>query len=166
MVKTLYFHIQVIDRNHQWQLWPTYHWLKSLNIFVPQKYLTYIQLYFIFRSRFKDVFSHVSRSKNPAHIIILSVDTDVFVLGISFWNKLPRLSCSSLWFDGSYKNKYISGFHLAAESLGENPCRILPALHSLIGCDSTSRLASKKRGLKAASLDFAQKALRYLGIHT
>ena len=43
-------------------------------------------------------------------------------------------------------------------------CRVLPALHSLTGCDSTSRLGSKKKNcLKAASFDFVQKALRHLG---
>jgi hypothetical protein len=52
---------------------------------------------------------------------------------------------------------------LAAQSLGENFCHILPALHSLSGCDSTSRLSLKKSGLKAAPLDFVQKALRHLG---
>lgn len=99
----------------------------------------------------------------PAHIIILSTDTDVFILGIHFWNKLARLGCLGLWFDGSYKKKYISGCHLAAQSLGENICHILPALHSLTGCDSTSRLGSKKNSLKAASLDFVQNALGHLG---
>ncbi|CAH0397872.1 unnamed protein product [Chilo suppressalis] len=100
-----------------------------------------------------------------AHVIILSTDTDVFILGIYFWNKLACLDCLGIWFDGSYKKKYILGCHLAAQSLGENICRILPALHSLSGCDSTSRLGSKKKALKAATLDFVQKALRHLGIH-
>ncbi|GFR19225.1 uncharacterized protein TNCT_679571 [Trichonephila clavata] len=74
------------------------------------------------------------------HIIIISADTDVFILGIYFWSKLARLGCLGLWFDGSYKKKIISGCHLAAQSLGENICGILPALHTLSGCDSTSRL--------------------------
>jgi hypothetical protein len=112
------------------------------------------------------VFCHIFHAIKiqSAHIIILSADTDVFILGIYFWNKLALLGCLGLWFDGSYKKKYISGCHLPAQSLGENICRILPALHSLSGCDSTRRLGSKKKNsLKAASLDFAQKALRYLG---
>lgn len=98
-----------------------------------------------------------------AHIIIISADTDVFIVGIYYWNMLKRLGCLGLWFDGSYKKKIISGCHLAAQSLGENICEILLALHALTGCDSTSRLGSKKSALKAASLDFVQKALRHLG---
>lgn len=86
------------------------------------------------------MFSHIFHA-----VKIQSVDTDVFILGIYFWNKLARLGCLGLWFEGSYKNKYIRGCHLAAESLGENISRILPALHALTGCDSTSRLGSKKK---------------------
>lgn len=97
------------------------------------------------------------------HIIIICADTDVFILGIYFWNKLARLGCLGLWFDGSYKKKFISGCHLAAQSLGENICGILPALHALSGCDSTSRFGSKKNALNAASLDFVQEALKHLG---
>lgn len=64
-----------------------------------------------------------------AQVIILSADTDVFILGIYLWNQLARFGCLGLWFHGSYKKKYFLGCHLAAQSLGENICRILPALH-------------------------------------
>ena len=66
-----------------------------------------------------------------AHIIIISADTDVFILGIYFWNKLTHFDCLGLWFDSSDKKKFISGCHLAAQSLGKNICHILPAIHSL-----------------------------------
>ncbi|KAL3268808.1 hypothetical protein HHI36_007904 [Cryptolaemus montrouzieri] len=68
------------------------------------------------------MFSHIFHAARIqcAHIIIVSADTDVFILGIHFWSKLARLGCLGLWFDGSYKKKYMSGCHLAAQSLGEN----------------------------------------------
>ena len=110
------------------------------------------------------MFCHIFHAvkQHSADVIILSADTDVFILGIYFWNNLELLGCLGLWFEGSYKKKYISGCHLAAQSLGEKISRVLPALHSLSGCDSTSRLGSKKNSLKAASLDFVQNALRTL----
>ena len=86
------------------------------------------------------MFCHIFHAvKNHSAHIILSADTDVFILGIHFRNKLAHLGCLGLWFEGSYKKKYISGCRLAAQSLN-----ILPALHSLSDCDSTSRLGSKK----------------------
>lgn len=55
------------------------------------------------------MFSHMFHAVKiqSAHIIILSADTDVFILGIYFWSKLAHLGCLGLWFDGSYKKKYI-----------------------------------------------------------
>lgn len=52
---------------------------------------------------------------------------------------------------------------MAAQSLGKNICNILPALHALTVCDTTSRLCNKKQSLKAASSDSVQKALEPLG---
>ena len=56
-----------------------------------------------------------------------------------------RLGCLGLWFDGSYEEKFISGCYFDAQSLGENICHILPALHSLSDCDWTSRLGLKNK---------------------
>jgi len=88
------------------------------------------------------IFCHIFHAVKiqTAHITIISADTDVFILGIYFWNKLTCLGCLWLWFDSSYKKKFISGCHFAAQSPGENICHILPALHTQCGWDSTSKL--------------------------
>lgn len=111
------------------------------------------------------MFGHIFHAVRiqSAHVIILSVDTDVFILAIYYWKELANIGCLGLWFDGSYKKKHLLGCHLAAESLGESICNILPALHSVSGCDTTSRLGSKKQFLKAESEDFVQTALVSLG---
>lgn len=70
---------------------------------------------------------HFLLNIQPANIIIISSDTDVFILGKYFWRILTRLWGLGLWFDGSYKKKFISGCHLAALI----PWHIFPALHSL-----------------------------------
>lgn len=111
------------------------------------------------------MFGHIFHAVRiqSAHVIILSADTDVFILAIYYWKELANIGCLGLWFDGSYKKKHLLGCHLAAESLGESICNILPALHSVSGCDTTSRLGSKKQFLKAESEDFVQTALVSLG---
>ena len=42
-------------------------------------------------------------------------------------------------------------------------CNVLPALHALTGCDTTSRVSNKKQALSIAGLDFVQNALSPLG---
>ncbi|KAG5898377.1 hypothetical protein JTB14_015808 [Gonioctena quinquepunctata] len=111
------------------------------------------------------MFCHMFHSVRiqSAHIIIISADTDVFILGIYFWKYLANIGCLGLWFDGSHTKKYFLGCHLAAESLGERICDILPALDAISVCDTTSRFDSKMQCLKAASEDFVQTALISLG---
>ncbi|KAL4711050.1 hypothetical protein ACJJTC_015226 [Scirpophaga incertulas] len=112
------------------------------------------------------MFAHIFHAVRiqSAHIIIISADTDVFVLAVYFWKYLANIGCLGLWFDGSHTKKCFLGCHLAAESLGENICNILPASHAVSGCDTTSRFGSKMQWLKAASEDFVQTALMPLGI--
>lgn len=112
------------------------------------------------------IFCHIFqgvKQNTETEIIILSPDTDIFVLGIYFWHKLEKLGCRGLWFEGSRKKNRFLGCHLAAQSLGENVCNVLPALHSLTGCDTTSRVGTKKQMLSAAKLNFVQNALLTLG---
>ena len=65
-----------------------------------------------------------------------------------------RLGCLGLWFEDSYKKKFISGCYFAAQALGENICHILPALRSLSGCDLTSRPSLKKIKFKSCTVGF------------
>ena len=72
------------------------------------------------------MFSHIFQAAKTqnADIIILSADTDVFVLGIYFWHKLAQTGCRGLRFDGSHKKKCVLGCHLTAQSLREGICNI------------------------------------------
>lgn len=106
---------------------------------------------------------HAVEHNDSAEIIILSPDTDIFVLGLYVWHKLEIKGCRGLWFEGSRKKNRFLGCHLASQSLGENICNILPGLHSLTGCDTTSRIGTKKQMLNSANLNFVQDALRALG---
>lgn len=57
-----------------------------------------------------------------------------FYIGNSFFANLRSIGCQGITIL----------FHLAAQSLGEKVANILPALHALTGCDTTSRLGNIK----------------------
>lgn len=80
-----------------------------------------------------------------ANLFIHSPDTDVFVLGVSLWTDFKSIGCKSMWFiTGVGDRKRALGCHLASEALGSNTSSILPALHVFTGCDSTSKVGTKK----------------------
>ena len=85
------------------------------------------------------MFVHISHAKHKYGIdrtIIWSLDTDVAVLSVHYWHALET---KELFFKTGFKQKrrYIP-VHLIAQNLGRNISLILPAVHSLSGCDSTS----------------------------
>lgn len=88
------------------------------------------------------------RKKN---VLIHSPDTDVFVLGIRFWDSFKQIGCQGLWLtvDVGAKKRSLS-CHKAAEVLGNRLCEVLPALHCLTGCDTTSKIATKTSAFKYA----------------
>ena len=46
--------------------------------------------------------------------------------------------------------------HILYERLGGDVCAILPALHSLTGCDITSKIGTKKAALKSEPVTYLQ----------
>ena len=73
-------------------------------------------------------------------IINFSPDTDVAVL---CWHPFSQLSIQELRFNtGTGRNGRFIPVHKAVEKLGQDVCNLLPAMHALTGCDSTSSLNS------------------------
>lgn len=86
---------------------------------------------------------------NIDHVIIHSPDTDVFVLGIRFWVEFEKLGCQGLWIRvGTGDKKRGLGCHVAASNLGKDLSKVLPALHAFTGCDTTSKISTKKTAFK------------------
>lgn len=106
---------------------------------------------------------HAMKKISNLNIVIQATDTDIFILGIHFWYSLKALSCKALWFNMVSKQSRILGCHTAAESLGIQICKILPSLHAITGCDTTSRLGSKKKALQFASSPLVQEAFMDIG---
>ena len=75
--------------------------------------------------------------------ILISVDTDVVVIGISMAQKI---GCDCLWFafgtGTSPTFRYLDATAMA-QALGDAKCGGLPAFHALTGCDLTSSIAGK-----------------------
>lgn len=84
-------------------------------------------------------------NNNAVSLVIHSPDTDVFIFGIYFWPDLKNMGCKGTWLiTGVSDRKRALGCHIASETLGFTTSRILPALHVFTGCDSTSKLGTKK----------------------
>lgn len=99
-----------------------------------------------------------------AVVVVHSPDTDVFVLGIRFWKELGDIKCSALWIKigTSKKQKYL-GCHIASEAYGYHISSVLPAIHAFSGCDTTSKVGTKKAALKEAKSEENMALLEKLG---
>ena len=83
-----------------------------------------------------------------SRIIVLSADTDVFVLMVFYWNVLHSHGLSELWVKAGVgdSTRFIP-IHVLAAQIGENLCQVLPAVHVLTGCDYTSKIGTKHAAL-------------------
>ena len=85
-----------------------------------------------------------------ARIVILSSDTDVFVVAMYFYHLLAAHGLAELWLRGGVgdKTRFIP-LHVIAGKVGKPVCEVLPAIHALTGCDITSKFGTKAAGIKA-----------------
>ena len=72
------------------------------------------------------------------NVVILTNDTDVVILAVFHRQAFPKLC--SLWIKSL---SYMIPIHEIAQSLEADECSMLPILHSISGCDTTSFLYSK-----------------------
>lgn len=87
-------------------------------------------------------------TRRISRIIVLSADTDVFVLMVFYWNVLHSHGLTELWVKaGAEDSTRFIPIHVLAAQIGENLCQVLPAVHVLIGCDYTSKIGTKHAAL-------------------
>ena len=88
-------------------------------------------------------------------IVVLSQDTDVLVLCLHSWTGLASYGTEELWVAAGIgdSSRYIP-VHILALQLGEPTCSVLPAVHTLTGCDYTSKFGTKSAALKANPVAF------------
>ncbi len=77
-------------------------------------------------------------------LIVLSADTDILVNLLYYWRRLSWIGLKELWqrVGSQQKTRYIP-IHILAREMGIMKCNVMPALHSLTGCDYTSKVGTK-----------------------
>jgi len=88
---------------------------------------------------------HVVRQSCMTRIVVLSSDTDVFVVAIYFYHLLAANGLAELH---NNKTRFIP-LHVLAVKVGKPMCEVLPATHALTCCDSASKFGMKAAGIKA-----------------
>ena len=84
---------------------------------------------------------YVSLEHDINRIIVDSPDTDVAVIAChQFASSFQHVQ--EMWFKtGSGQNRRYIPIHQVVESLGATASKMLPTLHTITGCDSTSSLS-------------------------
>lgn len=97
-------------------------------------------------------------------LVLHSSDTDVAVIATHIFSSLL---CEQLWMKTGVRDRFrLIPIHALVERLGPVMCNLLPAFHSLTGCDTTSGpyLIRKKKSWKALKENQATfEALTCLG---
>ena len=96
---------------------------------------------------------HVFDSIKSGHRKILTVtnDTDITVELLYYLTFFKQHGLEELWIlagRGESSSRYVP-LHLLHSRMGPALCSVLPALYTLTGCDSTSKIGTKKAALEA-----------------
>ena len=82
--------------------------------------------------------------------VVISNDTDVIVALLFYVPIFLQEGLKELWVRaGRGTTTRFVPLHILHARLGPDLCTVLPALHSLTGCDITSKIGTKKAALKA-----------------
>ena len=95
--------------------------------------------------------SHGVKVDKFKSIVIASPDRHVFVCSIHNYGKGMYFGLEELWFvTGLSTCRTFAHVHEAVDILESDVIEILPSVHALTRCDSTSVIASKKSALRVA----------------
>ena len=94
--------------------------------------------------------NHAVTVENFRRIIVASAATDVFVCLMYHFSRWMYFDLTEIWvLGGQGATSRAIPVHDLAERIGQNVRDILPAVHALTGCDTTSKVETKKSALKA-----------------
>ena len=97
---------------------------------------------------------HVTTA-GTTRLVVLSSDTDVLVLILYYWNLFHNHGLKELWVRaGSMDTIRYIPVHILAEKSTPGLCAVLPALHTLTGCDATSKFGTKPAALRANPIQY------------
>jgi len=105
---------------------------------------------------------HVLDSLKAGHkvCVVISNDTDVIVALLYHIPVFQQHNLEQLWVRAGVGDttRYVP-LHTLFQRVGHQLCAVLPAVHSLTGCDITSRIGSKKAALQVEP----EKFLKHFG---
>ena len=91
---------------------------------------------------------HAVRS-GVQRIVALSGDTDVFVLLMLYWGILHSEGLKEFWIRACVGDTRYIPVHILAPRIGQELCYLLPLVHTLTGCDYTSKVRTNYAALNA-----------------
>ena len=83
--------------------------------------------------------------------VVLSNDTDVIIALLYYVPMFRKEGLKELWVRAGRGNttRFVP-LHILHDRHGADLCKVLPALHSLTGCDITSKIGTKNAALKSS----------------
>ena len=95
--------------------------------------------------------SHAIKVDRYQKIVIASPDTDVFISAHHHFSRWIFFGLVELWvLSGKSDSRLAAPLHDIVETMHSNVVDILPAVHSLTGCDTTSKVGTKLSALQTA----------------
>ena len=96
--------------------------------------------------------NHAIKVDKFQKVVIASPDTDVFICSVYHFNHWIYFNLEELWVVSGRSNAVVATpVHNIANELDSNVIDVLPAVHALTGCDTTSKVGSKLSALQAAT---------------
>ena len=98
------------------------------------------------------VLFHVNHAVNVGRfgsVAIAYPDTDIFVSATHHFDKLIYLDLKELWLvSGRSESRTVVPIHDLVDSMEPDLVEVLPAIHALTGCDTTSKFGTKGKAVK------------------
>jgi len=99
--------------------------------------------------------NHTIKVENYDRVLVASTDTDVFVCLVHHFNRWIYLGLNEIWMIGGqgHTKRYIAIYDIV-EPIPQELSDVLPAVHSLTGCDTTSKISTKYTAINTVSREY------------
>ena len=95
--------------------------------------------------------NHALTVSNFQSVVVASPDADVFVCSMCHYKQLIYFGLKEFWIvSGQSKARTVVQIHMLVDSMNDDVIGILPAVHVLTGSDTSSKIGTKVKALKAA----------------
>ena len=92
--------------------------------------------------------NHAVKVDKFSKVVITSSDTDVFVCALYHFSGWVYSGLDELWIISNSIN--VTPVHTIANNMDNSVVDVLPAVHALTGCDTTSKIDTKSAAFQAA----------------